>query len=214
MQQSKCSHCGAPSAPGQRFCQSCGALLGANCAFCGVPLRPGLKFCTNCGAPMGGGPQRQGAATPNPTGLSPSLVLLLVVVLTVFFAGVGGLIYWQLGQDKAKGAGPKISDIRVRHIGLTSATVEWKTDVPASSQVEYGRTKAYGSYAPPDPKNDPTKQSTGATSHSILISPLTQGTTYHFRVRSKDAKGNEAVSAEDRTFKTLQPGKERYNPSL
>lgn len=214
MQQGKCSHCGAPGAPGQRFCQSCGAPLGANCACCGVPLNPSLKFCTNCGAPVGQEPGQQAPVAPKPIGLSSSLVLLLVVVLTVFFAGVGGLMYWQLGQDRAKGAGPKISDIRVTHIGLTSTTIEWKTDVASSSQVEYGRTKAYGSLVPPDPKNDPTKQSTGVTSHSILISPLTQGTLYHFRVRSKDAKGNEAVSTADRTFKTLQPGKERYNPSL
>jgi len=214
LQQGKCSYCGAPVVAGQRFCQSCGALVSANCAHCGVPLNPGLKFCSNCGAFAGGGPQSQMPVAPKPGGLSSSLMLLLVVVLTLFLASVGGLIYWQLGQDRGKGAGPKISDIRVTHVGLTSATVEWKTDVPSSSQVEYGRTREYGSYVPPEPKHDPTKGSVGVTSHSILISPLTQGTAYHFRVRSKDDKGNEAVSTADRTFKTLQPGKERYSPDL
>jgi hypothetical protein len=138
----------------------------------------------------------------------------MVVVLVIFFAGVGGLIYWQLGQYKSKDVGPKISDIRVTHVGFTSATVAWKTDIASSSQVEYGRTKSYGSRVPLDPKDDPTKQSTGVTSHSILISPITQGTTYHFRVKSKDAEGNEAISTVDKIFKTLSPGKERYNPDL
>ena len=186
----------------------------SRCFYCGAPLGPGRKFCSNCGAPVGQGPQQQASAAPKPKSQASSLALLMVMVLTIVFAGIGGLVYWQLGQDRSKGAGPKVSDIRVTHAGETSATVEWKTDVASSSQVEYGRTKAYGSRVPPDPKDDPTKQSTGVTSHSILISPLSQGTTYHFRVRSKDAKGNEAVSTDDRTFKTLTQGKERYNPDL
>jgi len=117
--------------------------------------------------------------------------------------GIGGLIYWQLGQDRSMSVTIKIWDIKVTHIGETSATIEWKTDIPASSQVEYGRTKQYGSFAPLEPKNDPAlKKSLGVTSHSILILNLMKDTTYHYRVRSKDASGKETVSDIDGAFKT------------
>lgn len=124
-------------------------------------------------------------------------------MLIFVVGGISGLIYWQLGQNRAMSATIKIWNTKVTHIGETSATIEWETDVPASSQVEYGRTKQYGSLAPLEPKNDPTtKKSTGVTSHSILILNLNAGTTYHYRVRSKDADGNEVISDIDGTFKT------------
>lgn len=40
------------------------------------------------------------------------------------------------------------------------------------------------------------------TSHSVELTGLTQNTTYHYRVRSKDAAGNEAESG-DREVTTL-----------
>ncbi|RCK79438.1 MAG: hypothetical protein OZSIB_0078 [Candidatus Ozemobacter sibiricus] len=67
-----------------------------------------------------------------------------------------------------------------------SATIEWTTDEPATSRIEYGKTTAYGS----------VMQITDAltTSHRLVIDGLTPLTTYQFRVRSKDAAGNEVIS--------------------
>lgn len=138
-----------------------------------------------------------------PSSQVPSLLPLLIVMLVFLVVGIGGLIYWQLGQDRSMNAMIKIWDVKVTHIGETSVTIEWKTDVLSSSQVEYGRSKQYGSLAPLEPKNDPyKKKSTGVTSHSILILNLNAGTAYHYRVRSKDIEGNETVSDIGGTFKT------------
>jgi len=71
--------------------------------------------------------------------------------------------------------------------------VTWNTDEPATSQVEYGLTTSYGSLTPLDP--------TLVTSHSVTVTGLARRTTYHYRVRSKDAAGNESVSG-DYTVKT------------
>lgn len=78
--------------------------------------------------------------------------------------------------------------------GLTGGfRINWTTDEPATSQVEYGLTTSYGNLTPLDP--------TLVTSHSVTKTGLARRTTYHYRVRSKDAAGNEAIST-DRTVKT------------
>jgi hypothetical protein len=61
--------------------------------------------------------------------------------------------------------------------------------------VEYGLTNAYGT------STAETDTSPRVTSHSVLISSLTCATTYHYRVKSKDAPGNTGVSS-DGTFQT------------
>jgi len=87
---------------------------------------------------------------------------------------------------------PTIADV-ASVTGLTSATVTWKTDEPATSQVEYGETESYG--------NQTDKDQTLRTNHSVTIQGLKLNTIYHFRVRSSDSCGHEALSI-DQTFKT------------
>ncbi len=67
-----------------------------------------------------------------------------------------------------------------------SATIEWTTDEAATSRIEYGKTTSYGS----------SMQITDAltTTHRLVIDGLTPLTTYQYRVRSKDAAGNEVIS--------------------
>ncbi len=105
---------------------------------------------------------------------------------------------------------PELSDI-THFVGPTSARIDWKTNEPASSQVEYGKTQNYGSFAPPQPQNDPTAigpdgkpLSAGVVTHSVVLTGLEPNTTYHYRVKSKDKAGNEAIS-QDKTFKTTVP---------
>lgn len=78
---------------------------------------------------------------------------------------------------------PVISDVQAAPTPL-EATITWKTDEPATAQVEYGTSAAYGTTTPLD--------STLKTNHSVKITGLTPNTTYHYRVRSKDACGHEA----------------------
>ncbi|PYQ11177.1 MAG: hypothetical protein DMF80_22465, partial [Acidobacteria bacterium] len=88
---------------------------------------------------------------------------------------------------------PVISAVGVSGVGATGATVTWTTDEPADSQVEYGPTSSYGSST--------TLDGSLVASHSQALAGLTAATLYHYRVKSTDAAGNPAVSA-DSTFTT------------
>jgi len=88
---------------------------------------------------------------------------------------------------------PTLSGITSPSISSTAATIIWNTNEPADSQIEYGLTTAYGSST--------TLNSSLLTSHSRTLSGLTDNTTYHYRVKSRDNAGNLAVSG-NYTFTT------------
>ena len=108
------------------------------------------------------------------------------------------------GLGQADTTPPTISNVQVIDITETSATITWTTDEPADSTVEYGTTTSYGST-----EYDPTL----VTSHSITLTGLSPGTTYHFRVKSTDAAGNTAVSG-DYTFTTLESTTPTYQHTV
>ena len=91
-------------------------------------------------------------------------------------------------------AGPTISNVAAGSITEVRAVVSWNLSEPATGQVEYGTTTAYGSVTAPELSFD-------FSNHVQQVSPLVPGTRYHFRVRSQDAAGNLSVSA-DETFTT------------
>jgi len=74
-----------------------------------------------------------------------------------------------------------------------SAVVTWTTNLPSSSQVEYGTTASYGSMTALD--------SGPVVNHLVVLNGLNAGTGYHYRVHSADASG-QAVSG-DAAFATL-----------
>ncbi len=86
---------------------------------------------------------------------------------------------------------PTLSSI-ASSTSLTTATITWTTDENADSRVDYGSTTSYGTAS---------SSATLATSHSIVVSGLTDNTLYHFRIQSTDAQGNAATS-NDYTFTT------------
>ncbi len=88
---------------------------------------------------------------------------------------------------------PAISAIATSGITGNSATVTWTTNEASTSQVEFGLTTDYGSVT--------TVNAALVLSHSVGLTGLVGSTTYHFRVRSRDAAGNLATSA-DGTFAT------------
>jgi len=90
--------------------------------------------------------------------------------------------------------GPTVSALDVNP-GLTASSVRitWTTDSVSDSQVEFGPTSAYGLSTPTDPRTSWT--------HDMQLTGLTHGTTYHYRVRSRDASGAVGVSP-DSTFTT------------
>ncbi|MBZ5538796.1 MAG: fibronectin type III domain-containing protein [Acidobacteriia bacterium] len=94
------------------------------------------------------------------------------------------------------GTGPTpltISSVATASVTPTSATLDWTTNAPSSSQVEFGATTAYGSSTPVD--------ASPVTAHSETVINLTPNTLYHYRVHSQDSSGNQAVST-DFTFTT------------
>jgi parallel beta-helix repeat protein len=82
--------------------------------------------------------------------------------------------------------GPSISGVTVLPVSATSAIFYWTTSEPSNSQVEYGLTASYGSLSTLDPNM--------VTEHSLSVAGLQAGTRYQFRVRSRDAASNLAVS--------------------
>jgi peptidoglycan hydrolase-like protein with peptidoglycan-binding domain/chitodextrinase len=88
---------------------------------------------------------------------------------------------------------PTLSSVSVGSITTTGATISWNTNENADTQVEYGLTTSYG--------QSTTLNSTLTTTHSQSLTALSSGTLYHYRVKSKDAAGNSAVSL-DNTFTT------------
>jgi hypothetical protein len=90
-----------------------------------------------------------------------------------------------------------LSSINVVSKDLGQATVTWKTDQPTTSTVEYGLTTSYG---------EKKESSSMTTDHSISLSSLNQGETYHYRVKGKD-KNNRLFSSSDNTFEPKSPAK-------
>jgi Bacterial Ig domain/Purple acid Phosphatase, N-terminal domain/Fibronectin type III domain len=92
--------------------------------------------------------------------------------------------------------GAVISSVTVANgLTATSMQVTWLTNVAADSQVEYGPTSAYGLSTPLDSQLE--------LRHDLQLTGLTPGTVYHYRVRSRDANGALATSA-DATFFTAE----------
>jgi hypothetical protein len=81
---------------------------------------------------------------------------------------------------------PVISEVSARPVSR-QAQVTWTTDEPAGSTVEYRQgTGAWQSATDPELH----------TRHSVVAAGLACSATYSFRVRSADALGNAATSAE------------------
>ncbi|UCG69208.1 MAG: fibronectin type III domain-containing protein [Thermoplasmata archaeon] len=93
-----------------------------------------------------------------------------------------------------------IYDIQAEDVTVSTASISWNSTMPANSTVEYGFTASYGSTVQNDTK---------VTSHTINLTGLEPGRSYHFRVSSY----NDSLSSisRDFTFSTkysmeLKPG--------
>ena len=185
------------------------------------PQQPGWGQQPGMGPQQPGWGQQQpswGAPAPTTqTGPSRGLLLVLLFILLV---ALGGFIYWQFGSrfgnilsflnitgpstTAVDTTAPEISDVKASAAG-TTALITWESSEPASSQVEYGISDTYGSFQPAEPQNDPsTGESMGVVTHTIELTGLQAGSTYHYRAKSIDKAGNEAVSP-DATFSVPVP---------
>jgi hypothetical protein len=108
-------------------------------------------------------------------------------------AGNVGMSGDQTFTTLTSGAPPIISNVQAISITDTTAVITWDTNIPASSNVEYGVTPAYGGAA-----NSPGN----VTSHVVSLFGLAPGTTYHFRVQSTEPIGLLTAVSGDFTFTT------------
>ncbi len=93
---------------------------------------------------------------------------------------------------------PIISNIQVSNITSQGATITWITNEPATSQVIYGLSA--GQLISSTALNSQLN-----TGHSVNLSSLTGNTTYYFKIKSKDASNNEAISDPAQSFVTVAP---------
>jgi predicted RNA-binding Zn-ribbon protein involved in translation (DUF1610 family) len=90
---------------------------------------------------------------------------------------------------------PVIGDVKVSGLTNTSATISWRTDEPADSRIEYGPNISYGLGL---------RSQSCLYDHSIVITGLSPGTAYHFRVSSVDPSANPSNPSADMKFTTLK----------
>lgn len=75
--------------------------------------------------------------------------------------------------------------------------VAWKTDVPSTTQVEYGKTIDYGTLT--------TENTALVTEHEVTLSELDEDSRYHFRVWGRNPNDYQPACSSDGSFETL-PG--------
>lgn len=78
----------------------------------------------------------------------------------------------------------------VSNIGISGATISWTTNEVSDSQIEFGPTTNYGTLT--------NLNSSPVTFHSVNLTGLSAGTTYHYRAKSRDVAGNLAISLDQR----------------
>jgi len=76
---------------------------------------------------------------------------------------------------------PTITSISAGSISTTGATITWTTSESANSTVNYGINVSLGTIV---------RNSSLVTSHSIVLSSLSETTVYHYNVTSCDVSGN------------------------
>ncbi len=140
---------------------------------------------------------------------------MLVFLLVILLAGLGGFGYWAYTQGYLKSlpflkfgsdntttsttTGPKdttppaINNIRTGAVALQEASILWDTDDLSSSQVEWGPKGSFGNKT--DIEYDPsTGTSLGVVTHGVIIKGLVATTDYQYRVISKNKDGLETIS--------------------
>ncbi len=101
--------------------------------------------------------------------------------------GLGDLYYLQKVVATIEAAGsddttpPIISDVTVKEVTFSRATISWRTDEPATSEVDYGPTLPYSFHV---------AQGGMVVEHRLTLVGLQPGTLYHFRVCSTSAGGS------------------------
>jgi len=138
---------------------------------------------------------------------------MLVVLLVILLAGLGGFGYWAYSQGWLRslpfGFGsenatsqstgteyttpPTISNVTVTATGVDGFCVTWDTDQFSSSQVEYGPEGSFTSKT--EVIDQPSSTNLGVmTSHGVCVKGLQANTKYQYRCISTNKDGLTGMS--------------------
>jgi len=87
--------------------------------------------------------------------------------------------------------GPEVSEVKVDVLPVSDSTdaasiiISWKTDKPATTQVEYDDKATGDKY-----DNQTVENKNLGTNHTVFIKDLSSSTNYRFRIVAKDKRGN------------------------
>jgi len=215
-----CPRCGQQNIVGQQFCGSCGEYFQYNCPNCNAIVNATLSTCPYCNtalywpsqqsAPLAAESStdydrhmQHGDYHQKPASKKTSSIQLIILGILAAAVCITILVFvfdifprsTTKSTSNTDSTAPVLSDISTSSITETNCTISWSTNVPATTQVEYGTSTNYGSVSPLDEEL--------VTNHSVNLSGLNPDTKYHFRVKSEDANGNMAASYKDKTFTTL-----------
>ncbi len=99
----------------------------------------------------------------------------------------GGIVFGEEVKFRSfDDSAPLVSEVKCFVSGST-ATISWTTDEAATSQVDFGLTADYASTTGPQDLQLVTK-------HRQVLCDLSSRSTYYYRIISRDASGNRAVS--------------------
>jgi Purple acid Phosphatase, N-terminal domain len=101
-----------------------------------------------------------------------------------FFAASAGSY---TASYEADTTAPVISAVNATAAADGTATVTWTTDEGSDSRVDYGTS--------PTSLTQNVSDAASVTAHSVRLTGLTPGATYHYRVRSADPSGNAATGS-------------------
>lgn len=90
---------------------------------------------------------------------------------------------------------PSVSGVQALSIATSSATVSWQTSGDSYTWLVWGKDTGYGSEK---------KVTSYAKAHSVVLTGLTEGTIYHYQIKTRSTTGSTASQA-DRLFATLNP---------
>lgn len=99
---------------------------------------------------------------------------------------------------------PAITNVAIAP-SSTSVRIEWETDSPALSFIEYGTSPAYGARIPLA-----GEKLSLSNNHRAEITGLSEFRTYHFRIRAKAQGSENEAFSRPLTFMTLPSGSSSY----
>lgn len=119
------------------------------------------------------------------------------------FAAAGQIIHKvrlrDLEVEERQASPPLLTNVASSSLTITSVTITWTTDKLSTSLVVYGTN-------PSNLNLSSTHSTTLVTSHSVILTGLSAGTTYYLKPRSRSAVEWWGTTAEKYTFTTPMGG--------